>query len=308
MQSFLFFYFFFLTKIEFSDFFQQYINFGSTIGKTRLSNYNFSLLNEVIKFKFISFFLLVLILVLIKLKIKNLLNFREFITIIISICFSILLLFHQIISMNQNFIFFLIPFLCGVAHVYYKKVFHLNYFLALLISVCIISVGKYHLRFNEERKFNELENIDLSIAVDANMIDKKLRGLKWITYLNPDDPKKEINNLKKAINIFLNDSSNKMLITEYQVISPIIDIYDNSPNQWHHPSVSFPLRGNNFYNIYQSYFISKIKEKKIETIYETREDEKIITELILNKKCFKKERVGKMLIKIDLNFTCIDLK
>ena len=300
--------FFFLTKIEFSDFFQQYINFGSTIGKTRLSNYNFSLLNEVIKFKFISFFLLVLILVLIKLKIKNLLNFREFITIIISICFSILLLFHQIISMNQNFIFFLIPFLCGVAHVYYKKVFHLNYFLALLISVCIISVGKYHLRFNEERKFNELENIDLSIAVDANMIDKKLRGLKWITYLNPDDPKKEINNLKKAINIFLNDSSNKMLITEYQVISPIIDIYDNSPNQWHHPSVSFPLRGNNFYNIYQSYFISKIKEKKIETIYETREDEKIITELILNKKCFKKERVGKMLIKIDLNFTCIDLK
>ena len=74
-------------------------------------------------------------------------------------------------------------------------------FLSVIISVCIISVGKYHFRFNEERKFNELENIDLSVAVDANMIDKKLRGLKWITYLNPDDPKK-INNLKRLLIFF----------------------------------------------------------------------------------------------------------
>ena len=53
-------------------------------------------------------------------------------------------------------------------------------------------MSKYHLRFNEERKFNELENVDLSIAVDAQIIDKKLKGLKWITHLNPKNPQKEI--------------------------------------------------------------------------------------------------------------------
>ena len=49
-------------------------------------------------------------------------------------------------------------------------------------------------------------------------------------------------NLNQAINIFKKDKSKKMLITDYQIISPILDIYDNSPNQWHHPSVSFPLK------------------------------------------------------------------
>ena len=300
--------FFFLTKINLNDFFQQYVNFGASIGKTRLNEYNFSLFNEIIKYKFISFFLFVLFAILIKLKIKKILNFKDFLIILISISFSIILIFHQLISLNQNFIFFLIPYLCGVTHVYFTKAFNLKYFLVIIISICFISVGKYHLRFNEERKFNELENIDLSKAIDAKVIDQKLEGLKWITYLNPSDPKKEIKNLMQAIKIFKEDKSEKMLISEYQVIPAIIDIYDNSPNQWHHPSVSFPLKGNDYHSIYKNYFISKIKKKKIQTIYETREDEKIITALVLDEKCFKTERVGEMLIKINLNFTCDELK
>ena len=300
--------FFFLTKINFNDFFQQYISFGSSIGKARLNNYDFNLINEINKYKFISVFLISLIIILIRLKLKNLLKIKDFFIITISISLTVILLFHQMISLNQNFIFFLIPFLCGVTHLYYKKVFDLNYFLVVLIITCFISVGKYHLRFNEERKFNELENIDLSRAIDAKILNEKLKGLKWITYLSPKDPKKEIKNLTKAISIFKEDKSNKILITEYQVIPPIIDIYDNSPNQWHHPSVSFPLRGNNYYEIYQKYFISKIKKKKIKTIYEIRKEEKIITALVLDEKCFKKERVGEMLIKIDLDFSCSELK
>ena len=45
-----------------------------------------------------------------------------------------------------------------------------------------------------------------------------------------------------------------------------------------------------------------------EFVYETREDEKIITALVLDEKCLKTERVGEMLIKINLNFTCDELK
>jgi len=300
----LFILFIIFTKIDIKYFFQQYIAFGSSIGKDRLNNYEFNFFNEIVKYKFISFFLLSLAIILIKLKIKKLLKLNDVLIILISVSFSVVLIFHQLISLNQNFIFFLIPFLCGIFHSYYKKVFKLNYFLVAIIFICFFSVGKYHLRFNEERKFNELENVNLSKAIDAKNINAKLKGLKWITHLHPNNPEEEVKNLNQAINIFKKDKSKKMLITDYQIISPILDIYDNSPNQWHHPSVSFPLKESQYYNVYKDYFISKIKKNKIETIFETREDEKTITALILNEKCFKKERVGKMLIKIKLKLDC----
>ena len=300
--------FFLFTRINFIDFFQQYINFGSSIGKERLSNYNFNLFNEIYKYKFISLFLIFLFVTLIKLKIKKVLTTKDFFIIVISIILSINLVFHQLISLNQNFIFFLIPFLCGIFHSYYKKAFEFRYLLILLIAICLFTVGKYHIRFNEERKFNELEKVDISKSIDAEIIDEKLKGLKWITYLYPNDPKQEITSIIEAINFFKNGPINKMLITEYQIISPILNIYDNSPNQWHHPSVSFPLKGNEYFNFYKDYFVSKIKKNKIEFIYETKEDDKTITELVLNKDCFEKERLSKMLIKLKLNKDCEDFK
>ncbi len=300
--------FFFISKINMSNFLEQYIFYGSSIGETRLKTYEFNLFNEIIKYKFISFFIFFLIYVLIKSKMQKLLNTQDLLVIIICISFSVIIIFHQLISLNQNFIFFLIPFLCGIAHAFYKKIFKLNYFLFLLMAVCLFSTAKYHIRFNEERKFNELENIDISKSIDAKMIDEKLKGLKWISYLEPNNPQDEINNLTQAMELFKKEETNKMLITEYQIISPILDIYDNSPNQWHHPSVSFPLRGSNQFKKYQKFFISKIKENNIETILETRTDDKIITALILNENCFLKERIGKMLIKVKLNLNCQELE
>ena len=167
---------------------------------------------------------------------------------------------------------------------------------------------KFHIRFNEERKFNELENINLSKGIDAKILSNKLEGLKWITYLYPDEPQKELNNLKKILGILKDDKLKKIIITEYQVISPILDVYDNSPNQWHHPSVSFPLKGNKYFQTYKNYFISNIKKKNIEVIYEVSEKKKIITELILEKDCFSKEKLNPMLVKIKLNYYCKDLK
>ena len=212
------------------------------------------------------------------------------------------------ISLNQNFIFFLIPLLCGIVHSFYKKIFKFNYFLIATILICIFSTGKYHLRFNEERKFNELENVDLSKAVDAKILDDKLKGLKWITYLNPKEPLLELKNLNEAMSYFKEEDLKKMLITEYQIISPILNIYDNSPNQWHHPSVSFPLEGSKYFNIYKEYFIDKIKKNKIKLIFETKTDDAIITAFILDKKCFDENRIGKMLIKVELNLNCEELK
>ena len=300
--------FFFITKINLNDFMQQYIFFASTIGESRITNYDFNIFNEIIKYKFIFYFVFFLLFIIKKLKLKNSLTADDFSIIIICIIFTLILVFHQILSLNQNFIFFLIPFLCGIIHCYYKKILKFNYLLIITFLICIFSTSKYHLRFNEERKFNELEGINLSKAINAKILDKKLKGLKWITYLNPNNPQKELDNLSEVMKIFKKESSKKMLITEYQIIAPILDIYDNSPNQWHHPSVSFPLKGNKYFNIYKDYFVDKIKKEKINLIFETREDEGLITGLILNKKCYSKERVGKMLIKVELNLNCQELK
>ena len=51
-----------------------------------------------------------------------------------------------------------------------------------------------------------------------------------------------------------------------------------------------------------------LKKNQIEFIYETTEDENTITELIINKDCFKKNRVSKMLVRLDLTSNCKDLK
>ncbi len=300
--------FFLITEIDFKNFIQQYIFYASSIGDDRLSNYDFNFLNEITKYKFIFYFVFLLLFILIKFKLNGSLDIDILIILLTSIIFSLLLVTHQAISLNQNFIFFIIPFLCGVAHSNYNKLFKKNYFLIFTFLICVFSVGKYHLRFNEERKFNELENIDISRAVDAKILDKKLSGLKWITYIHPDDPQKELKNLSVVMKLFSKEPLPKMLITDYQIIAPILNIYDNSPNQWHHPSVSFPLKGSKYFETYKKYFITKIKKNKIVFIFETREDSKTITELVLDDKCFTKERISEMLIKIKLNNKCKDFE
>ena len=218
-----------------------------------------------------------------------------------------ILIFHQFLTLNQNFIFFIIPFLCGITHIYYKKILEKKYLLIVLISVCIFSVSKYHLRFNEDRKFNELEGVDLSKAIDAKVLSNEFKGLQWITYRYPDDPNRELNNLKQIIKILKNDSSKRMLITDYQFLSPTLKTYDFSPNQWHHPTVSFPLNDQKYFKKYKNFFIKSLKDNNIDFIYETTENDKSITELVINEDCLKKVRVSEMLLKIKLLKNCKDL-
>ena len=63
-----------------------------------------------------------------------------------------------------------------------------------------------------------LRNSDLNISVDASLLDKKLKNLKWLTHHYPDNPKKEISNLQEFIKIIKDDSSKKMIVTDYQFI------------------------------------------------------------------------------------------
>ena len=300
--------FIFFTNINISNFFEQYLLFAGSIGEYRLSNYDFNILDLLNKFKFIFFFISVLTIITINLFYKKKIRDNNFLVLISSLSISLILIFHQFLTLNQNFIFFIIPFLCGVTHTYYKQMFDKKYFLIVLICVCIFSVSKYHFRFNEDRKFNELEGVDLSKAIDAKVLGNEFKGLQWITYRYPEDPNRELTNLKQIIKILKNDSSKKMLITDYQILSPILKTYDFSPNQWHHPTVSFPLNDQKYYEKYKNFFIKNLKNNNIDFIYETTEHDKSITELVINENCLEKTRAGEMLLKIKLLKDCKDLQ
>ncbi len=300
--------FFIFSNIDLSNFIRQYILYAGSIGDYRISNYNFSILNLIDKFKFINFFILVLFLMLINLLYKKKVKHNDILVILSSLLLVLVLILHQFLTLNQNFIFFSIPYLCSIIHIFYNKVFNKNYFLIFFIFICVFSVTKYHLRFNEERKFNELEKVDLSKAIDAKILSQDLSGLKWISYRYPTDPEKELNNLITVKNILLNDKSKKAIFTDYQFLSSILQTYDYSPNQWHHPTVSFPIKEMKFYNEYKEFFIDNLKKNKIEFIYETIKKEETITELILNKECIEKNRVSEMLMKIKLLKKCTDFE
>ena len=57
----------------------------------------------------------------------------------------------------------------------YKNITYFAIFLCILITL------KYHFRFNENRKFHELANVDLS-NVEVNF-ENFFKGLRWVTQI-----------------------------------------------------------------------------------------------------------------------------
>jgi Ca2+/Na+ antiporter len=236
-------------------------------------------------------------------------NKENFFIIISIIAFSLSLIFHQMVTSNQIYIFFLIPLLTAFVHIFFVPILNKNKILLYLtIAICIFSVVKYHYRFNEERKFNELQNVDLKKSIDAGAIHSSLAGLKWITMNFPENPKTEINALKEWMHILRKKKKKKSLITAYQFIAPSLLIYDFSPNQWHHPTVSFPIKGQKYFEIYKSFFVKNIKQNNIDIVYSIGKVEKGILGLILTNNCFETKKEGKIIFSHKLLKDCEDFQ
>ena len=71
-----------------------------------------------------------------------------------------------------------------------------------------------------DRKFHDLESIDKSKAIQANIINKNFKNLKWISKF--DEPKNELKIIKEALTIIDNDNRKKTLITHYQFMSTFL--------------------------------------------------------------------------------------
>ena len=258
--------------ISLNAFLIQYIIYPQSIANERLNNLNFSFSGFITHYKFIFLALLPLV----YLNIKNLINNKNYIKvknfyIFLAILFYTFgLIFHQILTKNQIFIYFLCPLLFAFLKIYLNNnIDKFKTMIFLIILVLSFSItAKYHLRFNEHRKFHELINTNLDLSKEAYLIDKKLTGLKWITPDYRDNPKSEIDFLKYTLKTLKEDKRKKMVITNYLFFSTILNEKLYSPSKTYTlDGASFPVKGNKHYSKYKSYFFEKVKNNKIQVIY-----------------------------------------
>ena len=292
-----------VSKISFVSFYEQYISFPLSIGKTRYEYFLFPLefSRIVLRHKLIHLSTIILIIVSIKNIIHNLKYFRsnEFLITLSLIGSSYSLIAHQLMTINGMFIFFIIPILVGFSHIYYLKHFkNKKYILFFLIFLAFSSTAHYGYKYIHKRDFMDLRNVDMRKAVDAQILDDKLRGLKWISCLKPNNPKKEISLLLEVIDIIKNDKRNKSIITDYQFISVILSLYDFSPSHvWFINHVVHQDKESKYFKKYKQLFVNQLKENKIEIAYlikplwQTNE----VFETGLNINCFKKIKVTEIL-------------
>ena len=292
--AFIFFLFLNLCEINFEDFLKQYIGFPREIGANRFLLLKLDIKNLILDFKliYLVFFFYSLIIFY---QLKNKKNFTKtigFNVFLFSLIIFLSLIHHQLLTKNQIYIFFIIPLFSSLAHIEMKNLFKkkINYFNYFFIIIALFSLFKYNERFNIDRKFHELNYVDFSNSIRAEIISSKLKGLNWITpgKKNKESVEEEIKSIKNILSILTKDKQNKLVITNYSFISVILGESNNGISRWYPGNGSnFPSRNSNYYNYYKNFLISNIKKKSIENIYVLFDvSEQNLTEYI-NSKCLK---------------------
>ena len=198
------------------------------------------------------------------------------------------------ITKNQTYIFFTIPIICGFAqsHLGNKKS-SVIYFLILLT---ILSTYKYHVRFNVEKKFMELSNVDLKNTVKAKKIDESLNRLEWITPDYSSNSSREISLIKSSLSHIKNEKRNSIVITYYQFFSSVIKKNTFSLNRWYtSDGVSYPLQFNKYHEYYKNFFITNLNDRKIKIIYTISPLNLNDFNFVFNKKCVESKKINEIL-------------
>ena len=169
-------------------------------------------------------------------------------------------------------------------------------------------VFKYHLRFNENRKFHELVNVNFELSIDAQKIHRKLSRLNWITPEFKENPGEEINMINQMLFYLKKDNRNKMLLTNYTFLSAILDEKLFSPSwAFRDDGTTHPIKGNKYVEKYKKLMIDIIKKNKIQVIYivGTLKDKNIYD--YIHKECFEKILVFKNVMSYEIK-DCDEIK
>ena len=296
----LFLFFLFITQTPIINFIYQYILFPLTIGEGRITSKEIayiSLIDQINfkrligEFKFIHIFFIPLIYLTLK-NIKK--NNRDLNILNLTIIFSVFaFFFNQLITANQIYIFSLIPILAAVLHINLDNLKINPKLFYVIILVSLFVTVKFHFRFNIDRKFHDLENIDKHKAINANVVNKNFKNLKWISKL--DDPKNELIVIKEAMEVIVNDDREKTLITHYQFMSTILDKPLNILNRWYlWDNNTHPTENHKYFEFYKSLVNKNVKKNNVEVIYLLGQENEIKFENIKNyftETCFESKTI-----------------
>ena len=137
----------------------------------------------------------------------------------------------------------------------------------IIFSIFFITL-KYHYRYNENRKFHELGNVNLSESVPAKKIHENLSGLNWINPFYDKKPDDEINLLKKGTKIIQDEKKEIILFTHYLFYDTITNKKLNYPARtFTMDGASIPTVGTKYFEIYKNFLHTLIKTNNIEKIY-----------------------------------------
>ena len=291
--------------ISLSSFLEQYIFFPKTIGEQRVDEFNFTLRGIIGHYKFIYIAFIPLFYINIKkiFSIKNYFKEKDFFYFLCLFLFTFSLIFHQLLTKNQTFIFFLIPILTAFSHIS-LRVYKLNLTnpaYIVMVILCLFATSKYHIRFNEERKFHELNYVNFELSSNSNKIDKKLSGLNWITPYFKSNPDEEINLINDVTFYLKKDPRNKMVMTHYLFFSVILDQKIFSPSRWIlQDGTTHPLKGSKYFSSYKNFFINIIKTNSIEVIYLIDPVAKSNVYDYISKNCYHEKQMTKILYQYEL--------
>lgn len=285
-----------INKISITNFFIQNFLYPQTIGTQRYKNLlNIDLLGIISQYKFI--FLFNILLIFLFIKNRKIFNILSEIEIILFIIITLIFIFHQILTKNQIFINFLLPLQAGYILLFLndKKIF--RYFLIFFLIALTL---KYHIRFNHERKFHELNSVNFDQAVPASKIDKSLSGLKWITPEFSNSPSLEVEKILRIKEILSNEE-NFILMSNYSFLSVVLKKETNSPTRWFtFDGTDFPRGKNKYKKKYIKLLKKIIKENKINKLF-------IIKPVTVNevydyidRECFKYNKDNNIIIELEV--------
>ena len=135
-----------------------------------------------------------------------------------------------------------------------------------LLFLVLFATAKFHFRFNIDRKFHDLENVNKNNFVYANTINKNFNNLKWISKY--EDPNNELSVIKKALEVIGDDNRNITIVTHYQFVSTILSKPLIILNRWYlWDNNTHPTENHRYFEFYKSLINKNIKKNEIEVIY-----------------------------------------
>ncbi len=297
---------FIINEIPLKNFIVQYILYPFSLGENRIEKLNINFNNLINQFKFIYIILVPLIIslfFLLKIKEKNLNEKKDQIISMLFLAIIGTLIYCQLLTKNQVLIFFLIPISAALSHSYIQKYFNKASLIYFILIIFIFSTAKYHLRFNQDRKFMELVNANFELAEDSSILDKRLSGLKWITPAYLNEPLKEINLLIDAKKIISEKTEEKIIITDY-LFFPSLFKNTYIANKWY-DALSVPEKDNKYYDVHKDFFLQKIIKNKIKYLFFVGKDKGasdmyFFKEFANVNKCVISSELNELLLEFDI--------